>query len=82
MRFQVVFAVCMFAFTLIYASVAHAQNSGPLRLEITEGVIEPLPFAAPTFVAGSAETQAYAQEITQVVRSDLTGTGLFHYSFR
>ena len=29
---------------------ATAQN-GPLRIEITEGVTEPLPFAIPTFVA-------------------------------
>ncbi|HCT35016.1 MAG TPA: Tol-Pal system protein TolB, partial [Sulfitobacter sp.] len=29
------------------ASVAQAQD-GPLRIEITEGVIEPLPFAVPS----------------------------------
>ena len=67
---------CLLALTLaLFALPAQAQ--GPLRIEITEGVIEPLPFAAPTFVADTAETQAFAQEITSVVRSDLTGTGLF-----
>ena len=38
-------------------SVALAQ-SGPLRIEITEGVVEPLPYAVPDFVAESAGGQA------------------------
>jgi len=33
--------------------LAQAQN-GTLRIEITEGVVEPMPFAAPDFVAESA----------------------------
>ncbi|MCW1919162.1 Tol-Pal system beta propeller repeat protein TolB [Rhodobacter sp. KR11] len=36
-------------------------------------VIEPMPFALPTFLGGSEE----AANITQVISSDLTGTGLF-----
>ncbi len=77
MRFQVVLTVCMFAFTLICASVAHAQNSGPLRLEITEGVIEPLPFAVPVFEAETSDANSYSAQISEVVAADLTGTGLF-----
>ncbi len=50
---------------------------GPLRIEITEGVVEPLPFALPLFVAENAEAQALAAEVTQVISDDLTGTGLF-----
>ncbi len=57
---------------LSLVGAAHAQQ-GPLRIEITEGVIEPLPFALPTFTGGS---QA-AQDITRVVAADLSGTGLF-----
>jgi TolB protein len=49
----------------------------PLRLEITEGVIEPMPFAAPVFVADTPEAADMAGRITQVVVDDLTGTGLF-----
>lgn len=57
---------------------ALAQSGpGPLRIEITEGVIEPLPFAAPGFVAENPEAQQLAQQITQVVAANLTGTGLF-----
>jgi len=55
---------------------AIAQD-GPLRIEITEGVIEPLPFAVPTFIAENAAAQEYAARLTQVVADDLAGTGLF-----
>jgi TolB protein len=50
---------------------------GPLRIEITEGVIEPLPVAIPTFIAESPAAQPYAEQITRVVAANLTGTGLF-----
>jgi TolB protein len=53
-----------------------AQN-GPLRIEITEGVIEPLPFAAPTFVAENAGAGDMAAQISQLVAADLANTGLF-----
>lgn len=56
--------------------VAWAQG-GPLRIEITEGVIEPLPYAVPDFVAESVGGQELAQQIARVVAEDLTGTGLF-----
>ncbi|WP_410468797.1 Tol-Pal system beta propeller repeat protein TolB [Aestuariicoccus sp. MJ-SS9] len=53
------------------------SSSGPLRIEITEGVVEPLPYAVPTFVAESAAAQQWADQISRVVAEDLTGTGLF-----
>ena len=56
--------------------VANAQDK-PLRIEITEGIIEPLPFAAPLFVAENAAAQEYAARLTQVVTADLIGSGLF-----
>ena len=56
--------------------MALAQN-GPLWIEITEGVVEPLPYAVPDFVAESAGAQELAQQIARVVADDLTGTGLF-----
>jgi TolB protein len=56
---------------------AAAQTGGPLRIEITEGVIEPLPFANPAFVAENAAATELARQISRVVSEDLTGTGLF-----
>lgn len=59
-------------------SVVSAQaQTGPLRIEITEGVIEPLPFAAPDFVADNAQAAQYGRDIARVIAADLTGTGLF-----
>jgi len=57
---------------------AQAQGrDGPLRIEITEGVIEPLPFAVPDFVAEDGRARDLAAQIADVVAADLAGTGLF-----
>ncbi|WP_425092689.1 Tol-Pal system beta propeller repeat protein TolB [Tropicimonas sp. S265A] len=57
---------------------ADAQaRPGPLRIEITEGVIEPLPVAIPAFVAESVAAQRYANNIALVVAQDLQNSGLF-----
>ncbi len=55
---------------------AYAQN-GPLRLELDQGIIEPLPFAVPSFVPDNPAAAQFAQDISRVVAADLTGTGLF-----
>ena len=52
-------------------------QSGPLRLTITDGVIEPLPFAVPIFDAENAEAGQVAADISRLVAQDLAGTGLF-----
>lgn len=56
--------------------VAEAQSK-PLRIEVTQGIIEPMPFAAPIFVAENAAAQEFAAKLTQVVTADLIGSGLF-----
>jgi len=56
---------------------AAAQDRGPLRITITDGVIEPLPFAVPSFVPENGAAGEYAATITRVVAADLAGTGLF-----
>ncbi len=68
-------ACLVFGATLVAAPLA--AQTGPLRIEITEGVIEPLPFAVPTFVPDTADAAAQAGQISQVIAADLTGTGLF-----
>ncbi|NVO29261.1 Tol-Pal system protein TolB [Donghicola sp. C2-DW-16] len=52
-------------------------QSGPLRIDITQGVIEPMPIAIPQFVAESAGAQDVAAQLTSVIAADLVGTGLF-----
>lgn len=61
----------------LFAAASAQAQSGPLRIEITDGVIEPLPYAAPSFIADNAAAAELAREITRVVASDLSGTGLF-----
>ncbi|WP_293573354.1 Tol-Pal system beta propeller repeat protein TolB [Phaeobacter sp.] len=58
------------------AQTAAAQD-GPLRIEITDGVIEPLPYAVPDFVAETPAAAELAREMSRVIAADLSGTGLF-----
>ena len=51
-------------------------QSGPLRIEVTEGVIEPVPYAIPTFLAEGSGAQGHAEGITRVIAANLSGTGL------
>ena len=60
---------------LVVPSQTVAQE--PLRITIDEGIIEPLPFAVPTFQPESAEAGQMAANLAQVVAADLSGTGLF-----
>ncbi len=55
---------------------ALAQN-GPLRIEITDGVIEPMPYAVPDFVPDTPAAAEMAAQLSRVIAADLTGTGLF-----
>ena len=64
-------------FSLLPAALAAQERSGPLRIEITEGVIEPVPIAVAPFLAENPAAADFAQQITAVVSADLTGTGLF-----
>lgn len=48
----------------------------PLRIEITEGVMEPVPYAIPDFVPENAAGGQYAAQIARVIAGDLSGTGL------
>ena len=56
---------------------AFAQEGGPLRIEITEGVIEPLPLAVPAFIAETSDAGQLAADIRSVIAADLVNTGLF-----
>ena len=73
---RTLFLVLIAGFMAAAPQFALAQNT-PLRIEVTEGVIEPMPFAAPQFIAENAEAQGLAQQVTEVIISDLAGSGLF-----
>jgi len=67
----------LLALALAAPLAAQAQSQGPLRIEITDGVIEPVPVAVPAFVPENARAGDLAQKITSVVVADLVGSGLF-----
>jgi TolB protein len=78
MRLLMILLVALGAWALPAVSPATAQeSSGPLRIEITEGVIEPLPFAVPDFVGDGASASDFGKRISDVIAADLAGTGLF-----
>jgi len=54
--------------------VALAQQ--PLRIEINEGVIEPVPYAIPDFVPENAAGGQYSASLARVIANNLSGTGL------
>jgi TolB protein len=59
------------------AAVPASAQDGPLKIRLTDGVIEPLPIAVPDFVAENAAAADMARQIADVVAADLAGTGLF-----
>ena len=72
--FRILPALLAIALGGVVALPALAQD--PLRITITDGVIDPMPFAAPTFIdeGGAGDL---ARNLSRVVASDLAGTGLF-----
>jgi TolB protein len=65
------------AAALALTAVAAAAQSGPLRLDLTRPVIEPIPIAIPQFIAENEAGAQYAADLTRVVAADLTNSGLF-----
>ncbi|MEI6099409.1 MAG: Tol-Pal system beta propeller repeat protein TolB [Alphaproteobacteria bacterium] len=65
------------AFALALGLFAPAVQAEPLRIVIDGGVIEPMPFAVPDFIAETGDAGKLARDIARVVAADLSGTGLF-----
>jgi TolB protein len=59
------------------AATPMPAQTGPLKIVIEDGVIEPVPIAVPTFIAETGEAGQAASDITRVVAADMVGTGLF-----
>ena len=71
------FLAAMLAALGLMLAATSSVSAAPLRIEITEGVIEPVPFAVPGFAAESTGAEEWGARLAQVVADDLTGTGLF-----
>jgi TolB protein len=67
----------MIALAMMMTATVSLAQQGPLRIEITEGVIEPLSFATPNFVAENTGSAEMGAQLARVIAADLQGTGLF-----
>src|SRR5581483_4044900 len=54
-----------------------APVSAATRLDITQGTFEPMPIAVPDFVGGTPGDGDVARNVTQIIVSNLTRSGLF-----
>ena len=60
--------------TALLATRASAQ----LRLDVTQGNVQPIPIAIPDFVGGTPNDAESARGITQVITNNLRRSGLFN----
>lgn len=65
------------ALFLTFGAVTASAQNAPLRITIDQGVIEPMPFALPNFVARDAASSEFANQVSAVILADLSNTGLF-----
>ena len=70
---RVAAVTCLVLTVLAFSSPASAL----LRIDITEGNIQPLPIAIPDFVAGGGRDAQVAGDITDVIETNLRRSGLF-----
>ena len=54
---------------LVMTATLSLAQQGPLRIEITEGVIEPLPFATPNFVAEKEDITRLVNALGDAIQS-------------
>ena len=62
--------------TALFAGQAAAQ----LKLDITQGNVQPIPIAIPDFNAGTQNDSETARGMTQVITNNLRRSGLFNPS--
>jgi TolB protein len=65
-----------FAFVLALLGWAGAA-SAQLRVQVTEGNLQPMPIAIPAFVGAGGGVDELSQNVAQVVTADLKRSGLF-----
>lgn len=66
---------CLWVILLLIGRVAFAD----LKVEVTQGTVNPLPIALLSFEGSDKETQDIAKDITGVIQNDLQSTGLFEF---
>ena len=59
----------------VLAPLRHARAA--VRLDVTQGNIQPMPIAIPDFAGGTAADGEAARGVSQVITADLKRSGLF-----
>ncbi len=72
MKFGLVCAAAM-----MLAFMAAVPASAALKVDVTQGNVEPLPIAIPDFLGGQPAGSSAGRDIANVVRNDLERSGLF-----
>ncbi|MHA6288885.1 Tol-Pal system beta propeller repeat protein TolB [Maricaulis sp. CAU 1757] len=68
-------ALQVLVLAVLTTGLALAQQ--PLRVDVTQGNLDPLPIALPDFIGNSDDAAARGADITRVVTNDLASSGLF-----
>ena len=69
--------VVLFLVFFQYGLVFSQENVPELDIDVTEGVVEPIPIAFPNFITTDFSSSIIANEISKVVKNDLLQTALF-----
>lgn len=68
----------LFAFSLLLLTAISAPAYANLEIDVTSGVVEPMPIAVTNFNAADAEDQRLANDIPQIIAGNLQRSGLFN----
>ncbi|MBI1273856.1 MAG: Tol-Pal system protein TolB [Alphaproteobacteria bacterium] len=71
------FPALRFLGTLFAIILLAVPARAELRVDITRGVVEPIPIAIPLFVGTNAQAQQVGRDISQVISNNLVRSGLF-----
>ena len=66
--------------SLMIVNKGQSQENVPeLDIDVTEGVVEPIPIAFPNFITRDFSSSLIASEISKIVKNDLSKTSLFRF---
>ena len=70
--------IIFLSFTFVNKGLSQA-NVPELDIDVTEGVVEPIPIAFPNFITRDFSSSLIASEISKIVKNDLLKTSLFRF---
>ena len=65
------FIYCLLIFIMMAPFYVSPANGETVRVDITQGKVEPLPIAIPAFIGADDESTTLAHNISQVIINDL-----------